>query len=255
MTKIMLVNDNDDERDFLEQVLTRLNFEVIAVKKGSILSEQLIDHFPDVVFASTLGKNEKILMALAKIKEARGKPKVVFIRQEKEKKPLSPDKRKVIDGVVYSPIDPFKLIEVLSTVTSVEIAELRKLYNDMLKSKKETHNIDPMDAPADSIILGGTSSQKKSDNSKIITTGGVSLNKSAGGVLVIDYERKKKYQEICNQLNKEKKEPPQFDSNRLRELQKMQSNSVKEEPEVKENRKHFLKTLFTMEPQKKPEEE
>ena len=113
MLKIMLVLDNATDQEFLDKVLTRLGFKVISMSKGVNFSEQLIDHFPDLVFASTLGRNQKILSALAKIKEARGKPKLVFVRQEKESSPLNAEQKKVIDGVLYSPIDPFKLIDLL----------------------------------------------------------------------------------------------------------------------------------------------
>ena len=248
----MLVNDNDAERDFLEQVLARLTYNVIAVKKGSVLSEQLLDHFPDVVFASTLGKNQKILTALAKIKEARGKPKVVFIRQERESTPLNADQKKVIDAVIYSPIDPFKLIEVLSMVTPLELSELRKLYNEMLQADRGV--IENVEISPEPVSINNTKIKINEDGSKIITTGGSTVQKSGRGILIIDNERKQKYQEICNNLNKEQKEVPQFNGARLRELQREQTENVSEDPDVKGNRKHFLKTLFTMEPRKTEEE-
>lgn len=257
MSKIMLVIDNEPEREFLEKVLKRLEYEVISMSKGSILSEQLLDHFPDVVFASTLGKNQKILTALAKIKEARGKPKVVFVRQERESSPLNVDQKKVIDGVIYSPIDPFKLIDVLSNVTPKTLQELRTLYNEMLQKDKSKKVIgdatEQIDGDKTKVFgVDGVEINTNPDGSKIISKGGVSVNKSAGSgsVLIIDSQRKQKYQAIVDKLNSESKgPPPQFNSKKLRDLQKEQTKNVSEDEEVKKNRKHFLKTLFTMDPQ------
>ncbi|MCJ8276416.1 MAG: response regulator [Bdellovibrionales bacterium] len=269
MTKIMLVIDNDAERDFLEKVLERLQYEVISMTKGSVLAEQLLDHFPDVVFASTLGKNQKILTALSKIKQARGKPKVVFVRQERESSPLNADQKKVIDSVIYSPIDPFKLIDVLSQVTNRSLQELRTLYNEMLQKDKPNKVTDVSDDVVEQIDadvnpkedlsptpdsrvfgLGGVKINTNTDGSKVITKGGgVSVNKSESGVLIIDYKRKEKYQQIVDQLKTENQTLPQeFDSKKLRDLQKEQSKNVSEDEDVKKNRKHFLKTLFTMDP-------
>lgn len=231
----MLVLDNDAERVFLDKVLTRLGYEVISMKKGAVLSEQLLDHFPDVVFAATLGKNQKILTALAKIKEARGKPKVVFVRLEREAAPLNADQKKVVDGVLYSPIDPFKLLDTLAHVTQRDLQELRQLYNEMLQ-KERGLEVEPT-IP--------TAPQKKTD---------YATSKDDSGVLIIDYTRREKYKEICKNLSKEKREIPEFDATKLRELQKKQSKSVSEDADVKANRKHFLKTLFTMDPKKKASE-
>ena len=135
-SKIMLVVENLDDQEFLEKVLERLKYTVISMKKGRDLSEQLIDHFPDVVFASTLGRNTKLLNALGKIKEVRGKPKLVFVKMKNESHALNSDQKSIIDGTLYTPVDPFKLIDLLAATTDVDIIELRRRYNEMLARDK-----------------------------------------------------------------------------------------------------------------------
>ena len=275
----MLVLDNKEDQDFLEKVLVRLRYTVIAMRQGVDLSEQLIDHFPDVVFASTLGRNERILSALGKIKEIRGKPKLVFVRQEKESVNLSPEQKKIIDGVLYSPVDPFKLIDLLASTTEVPIVELRRRYNEMLEkekagapvskrnqsdtievkgdvsSKSETHKVSSSQEFGDTTVFGKGGAVS---DDKIHVTGDTgshpiakeSVRSKSSSSLIHDEKRKNKYAEWTKRAEKENAEfvKKTVDVEKLRASQKKQSEEIQEEPEVKENRKHFLKTMFSMNP-------
>ncbi len=308
MSKIMLVLDNKEDQNFLEKVLFRLDYKVISMKKGLEITEQLIDHFPDVVFASTLGKNEKILSALGKIKEVRGKPKLVFVKQEKESGFLSQEQKRIIDGVLYSPVDPFKLIDLLASTTEVNIVELRKRYNEMLASDRGgggkpgltkvsgnagtddygstqvmgkvantgeddvTYNVtgrvqdtyikpEPTEREKPSHesreSFEETPKPKKlppdtADKEKIETKQSESNETSN---LIHDEARKKKYDEWTKKLQKEGPPPEPIDIQALRDKQAEQAKKIHEEPSIKANRKHFLKTLFGMSPEdvkKKP---
>jgi CheY-like chemotaxis protein len=315
MEKIMLVLDNQDDQQFLEKVLEKLQYVVISMKKGRDLSEQLIDHFPDVVFASTLGRNEKILNALGKIKKIRGKPKLVFVRQEKESSSLSSEQKKIIDGTLYSPVDPFKLLDLLSTTTEVELPELRRRYNEMLNfdrghkikggvtqevsdtdradfeipkpNQKDTKDfgstqvIGKKRKPAEvnyevvkgkhketeTYVKGDPSAKEKSpfqrDPEALDETPSEDYAKSPGHTeleakktstdtqqdLIHDEERKKKYAEWTERMKKESDPPLPIDIQKLRQLQSQQSKEIEETPTVKENRKHFLKTLFSISPE------
>ena len=361
MAKIMLVVDNDADQNFLEKVLKKLKFQVISMNKGNDLSEQLIDHFPDVVFASTLGRNEKILNALGKIKEIRGKPKLVFVKQEKESSRLSPEQKKIIDGVLYSPVDPFKLIDVLANTTEVEIKELRQRYNEMLKGDRgdtqgaagytkvsgkvgtdfgttqvmgkvategdiavsgnptiktpqgtykkpehaakggegevlsghqhqtKNHNAEVFDDVGESTSgassVDGGDNFEKADSTAVAGTeathdhqadsqtqqthasdGGAEAAQTevspeqhkpistpekdaSDGSLIHDQDRKSKYDAIVANLEKADDRPLAIDGQKLRQLQAAQSEEVSEGTEVKQNRKHFLKTLFGIKPE------
>lgn len=298
MTKIMLVIENQSDQDFLEKILKKLSFMVVTLKKGSDLSEQLIDHFPDLVFASILGKNEKALNALGKIKESRGKPKLVFVRQERETEALNDEQQRVVDSVLYSPIDPFKLIDVLAATTGVDVQELRSHYNQVvLRDRKigadkmwvesgqqddygtttlinsevasqeqqyqntdaapaaethiqlgkeapepETHVASSVTTPlsAETVVQRPLNPNQESDVQKVTTETGS-----------VDPVRKKKYDAICAELKKNSKPHKAIDGQKLREKQAMQSREVKEDVGVRENRKHFIKTLFSMVPNKK----
>lgn len=339
MEKIMLVLDNAADQNFLEKMLDRLNFEVISMKKGSDLSRQLIDHFPDVVFASTLGKNQKILSALAKIKQARGKPKLVFVRQEREAKPLTLEQQKVIDGVLNVPIDPLKLVELLAETTESTLDELREHYGNFIGGKRnegsfkvsgastdydgeDVHRIDNTpryendvkkikgdkaspeithvrDTKKKSTVLdalhpyadknqgninhihdvernlektspthGNESSQDGIDHShsddfpfdasKLAAASSQVSNRKGqrktswagqfgtADKLISDVERKQKYEQFCKMQKSTKPKNKVLDGKRLKRLQKMQAESVSEPEDAKENRKHFLKTLFSM---------
>lgn len=286
MSKIMLVLDNKDDQEFLEKVLQRMQYQVISMKNGADLSAQLIDHFPDVVFASTLGRNEKILNALGKIKEVRGKPKLVFVKQEKESSSLSENQKKIIDGVLYSPVDPFKLIDILASTTEVGIIELRKRYNDMLASDRgeapvidgsapdveepEDPNFKKVSERKESAEYGATQviGKKRKAGETEVEFESVKGQKADMGTykkpedstvrksgtensLLYDEARKKKYDEWAAKSKAENPNPPEaVDIQKLRELQSKQSEEIEEPVSVKENRKHFLKTLFSMDPNK-----
>lgn len=279
MSKIMLVLDNSTDQDFLDKILQRLGFNVISMKKGVDLSEQLLDHFPEIVFASTLGRNEKILTALFRIKQARGKPKLVVLKQEKESAPLSEEQRKIIDGVLYSPIDPFKLIDLLTNLTGEDIVNLRRKYNEMLQKEKgeKPPDVDfgatrvvgkQVKAPATIYIPGEAPPERLGDeyieesyphakpeeyyeevkeSRKDIPPEPTPVSQGVRNI-ISDEQRKKKYEKISAQLKRENTDIKVLDSKKLRALQKKQSEKIQESQQVKENRSHFLQTLFTMNP-------
>ncbi|MEM7647207.1 MAG: response regulator [Pseudomonadota bacterium] len=278
MSKIMLVLDNKDDQEFLDKIMGRLKYQVISMTNGSDLSAQLIDHFPDVVFASTLGRNQRILNALGKIKQVRGKPKLVFVKQQKETSSLTAEQKKIIDGVLYSPVDPSKLIDVLAHTTDVDIADLRQRYNDMLDHDRgasisvkgavedDDLNFKKVSSSEKSQDFGSTQvigkKRKKGEETidYVAIEGkeiegeaykkpdvGVKSRSHASSPLIYDESRKKKYDELTKKLKAEN--PPSdkiVDIQKLRELQNTQSQEITEDKSVKENRKHFLKTLFTM---------
>lgn len=310
--KIMLVLDSPEDQEFLEKVLERLKYTVISLGRGKDLSEQLIDHFPDVVFASTLGRNAKILSALGKIKEVRGKPKLVFVKQKNEKHTLSPAQRDIIDGTLYTPVDPFKLIDLLASTTDIDIIELRRRYNEMLardRGKIGAKGLSGEESSAqDNFELGqGDGSEKKTadygqtqvfgrdkkahdtrvddveekqsrdveldddlDEHKHRNRGGVELTTKPATThavppsaeeasqkskkvqqsssLIYDEERKKRYKEWTDRMNASGEKPNAIDVQELRKRQMEQAQQIKENPKIKNNRKHFLKTLFSIDP-------
>ncbi len=303
-SKIMLVIDNKEDQEFLEKVLVRLKYAVISMKNGVDLSEQLIDHFPDVVFASTLGRNAKILNALGKIKEVRGKPKLVFVKLKNEKNTLTNVQKEIIDGTLYSPIDPFKLIDLLAHTTELDKIELRRRYNEMLQkdrggfkkpgASEEDAETDVSDAPSENPLareqrknqqkdygstqVMGRSSKKATNqisNESPEFYGTVEMGEDAepspstqeipsketfaaepnpvadqasSDSLINDPVRQKKYQELAEKFKKANGEPKPIDIQKLREKQKAQAQEISEDPKVKLDRKHFLKTLFSISP-------
>lgn len=263
----MLVLDNSTDQAFLGKVLERLEFNVISMKKGVDLSEQLLDHFPEIVFASTLGKNEKILSGLAKIKAVRGKPMIVVVRQEKESAALNQEQRSIIDGVLYSPIDPFKLIDLMVNLTGRDIVELRHKYNEgLLKDKPEPPPIDygittvvgKQTRPPEMVYVGGVVAPKEEleddpnfadeENAEDEESRSFNMEPTPSRSIIFDESRKKKYNQICSELGKEKSPQKILDTKKLRDMQRKQSEKIQESPIVKENRSQFLQALFTMKP-------
>jgi|GEM_PF-2252315 len=209
----MLVIENQMEQQFLEKFTRRLGFHTASVSKTQVVADQLRDFFPEVVFASAIGKESKTVNALAKIKASRGIPKVVFVRPENDNSPLSPAQKKVVDGVLYSPIDPFKLIDVLAETMELSADQLRSKYKDMAVTDSETL------AP-----------QKKSAR--------------PGKVLLFDSERKQKYDQIVADIEEGNKNHGLFDTKKFKELQKAQAAKANDDPELETLKKSFVKTLF-----------
>ncbi len=268
MSKIMLVLENKDDQNFLEKILSRLHYQVIAMRHGLDLSEQLIDHFPDVVFAATLGKNERTLSALGKIKEMRGKPKLVFVKQEKESGALSEEQKRIIDGVLYSPIDPFKLIDVLADTTETSITELRRRYNESIELDRKSTKAQVLrgtsDRTNDSISVTGHVQPKNVESSDIPIKetktnwshkeegnkqSSTEQKKENQSTLIYDSNRSEKYKNYLKNVKKPEDSPDTLDGHRVRKLQKQQSEQIHENDDVKKNRKHFLKTLFSTNPE------
>jgi len=227
MAKVMLVLESSEDMDFLKKILTGLGLEVILMRKGENISEQLIDHLPDIVFASTLGRNQKILMTLNNIKKTRGKPRLVYIRNDKDMTPLSPEQRKIIDGALHSPVDPGQLIDVVASTTDLDIEDLKRRYKQLRRLKDKDFTI----------LQGGMGEEDENMASE-------------AHLIIHDPGRKEKYNEICRSLGKTGKGHKQLNTQELRQRQKQQMAELKEDDVVEKQRKHFIKTLFSMEPKK-----
>ncbi len=227
MAKVMLVLENSEDMDFLKKILTGLGLEVIVMRKGEDITEKLIDHLPDIVFASTLGRNQKILTTLHHIKKTRGKPRLVYIRNDKDMTPLSSEQRKIIDGALHSPIDPVQLIDVVASTTSLEIEDLKKRYKQMRRFKDKDLDIDQ------SGITEGDKDSTTKDH-----------------FLIHDPGRKEKYDKIYQAQKLARVEHKQLNTQELRQRQKLQMAELKEDKAVEKERKHFIKTLFSMDPKK-----
>lgn len=223
----MLVLESSEDMEFLKKILTGLGLEVILMQKGEDITEQLIDHLPDIVFASTLGRNQKILSTLNNIKKARGKPRLVYIRNDKDMAPLTSEQRKIIDGALHSPVDPVQLIDVVASTTDLDISDLKKRYNSLRRSKDGEYII----------AQGGSDLDEEGESAK---------NHS----LIHDPSRKEKYDKICQDSNQIGRERTQLNTQELRQRQKLQMAELKEDKAVEKERKHFIKTLFSMDPKK-----
>jgi response regulator RpfG family c-di-GMP phosphodiesterase len=219
-TKVMLVLESPEDMDFLLRVLENLGLEVIIMQKGEDLSEKLIDYFPDVVFASTLGRNEQILSTLGKIKRVRGKPRLVYIRSDRDNAPLSVEQRKIIDGVLYSPIDPLRLLDVVASTSNLDISELRERYKKI--KGDDSDRMIRVKAP-ESEGLPSTSSNMISDQS-----------------------RREKYKKICDGLIAQGH--GQLNTQVLRQKQKQQSQDLSPDVEHDKKKKQFVKALFSAKP-------
>lgn len=227
MAKVMLVLENSEDMDFLKKILTGLGLEVILIRKDENITEQLIDYLPDIVFASTLGRNQKILMTLNNIKKTRGKPRLVYVRTDKDMTPLTSEQRKIIDGALHSPIDPMQLIDLVASTTNLDVDDLKRRYKQLRRHKEPDFNI-----AQDGVVEA--EEEARSD----------------AHFLVHDPGRKEKYDKICQSHKESGIEHKQLNTQELRQRQKLQMAELKEDKAVEKKRKHFIKTLFSMEPKK-----
>ena len=221
MHTVMLVIDSEIERMFLNKLIKRLGFNVISARNSKELAAELSKSFPDVVFASIIGKSSQTLNSLAAIKAAKGVPKVVFVRNSKDSTPLTSQQKAIVDGLLYSPIDPFKLLDILAKTTGIPFNSLKEKYREMVMREQ-----------------GGGSPQPKKD-SKLIWQPGRLINDSA---------RNEKYKQICADLAETNKNHAEFNPDKFRELQKAQAEANQESPEHRKLKKDFIKTLFSATP-------
>ena len=228
----MLVIDNELERKFLEKLVKRLGFPAVSISRTTKLADGLRDFFPDIVFASMLGRSSKTLDALAHIKVERGIPKIVFVRSAKDTVPLNAQQKRIVDGVLYSPIDPFKLIEILSKTTGMELNELKERYRELLGRDRGQQETQVVTSQQPTI---GSSSQQPRET------------------LIIDSTRREKYDSIVVGLKEKNKEHQKdFDTKRFKELTKVDPELLQQEdPEQKALKKNFISKLFSATPKKK----
>ena len=85
----------------------------------------------------------------------------------------------------------------------------------------------------------------------VAVEGSIAENSSSesSSPLIYDNNRKSRYDSIVKKLDESGQKPTPLDVEKLRSKQKEQSSKVEEDKSVKANRKHFLKTMFSMKPE------
>lgn len=206
--KIILVIENAREQDFLDKLLRRLGFNVLVAGKAEGMTHELSNFVPDLVFASILGKKSYTLKALAKVRDARGIPKVVLVRGGQDQVPLTNDQKQIVDGLLKSPIDPFEMLTVLADQLSLPLDELKNRYHQALKG-----------------------SARKSEASGF------------GSLIKFQQSKSEGYQTIVDKMSSENFEIS-FNTEKLKKIGKEQSAKASNDKDLVDLKKEFLKKLF-----------
>ncbi|MCX6668127.1 MAG: response regulator [Euryarchaeota archaeon] len=79
MTKIMIVDDEEDLREMLDLYLKKEGFETNTAEDGADFLRKIDDFQPDLVTLDVMMPGLKTTDILEKLKEKKGKPKIILL--------------------------------------------------------------------------------------------------------------------------------------------------------------------------------
>lgn len=138
MHSILLNIENAVEYNFVQTLLTRVGFNILAIRKGADMKNILENNFPEVVITSRMGREQNTLHELMKIKESRGVPKFIWLGAPSQFNKLNHDQKEMIDGMVSTPIQPERLIETICQMIGVDVGHFKDRYRDLYKKEVGT---------------------------------------------------------------------------------------------------------------------
>ncbi|MDZ4662265.1 MAG: hypothetical protein SGJ18_11675 [Pseudomonadota bacterium] len=140
MKRVMLVVEEPKESQFLESLLRKLKFDIEVIKISFM--DKYLSFRPEVIFVTAKGKKISGIEIAKRINGKGEGPKIFLVVSPLSK--LKPqDLMNVnVSGYVETPINPIKVIELLSHHCHLDAAVLRENLNKALKGtapKAEGH--------------------------------------------------------------------------------------------------------------------
>jgi DNA-binding NtrC family response regulator len=131
MKNILLVFEHSIEFDFIRVVLTTLGFNAFSLHKSSEVRSKIKQNAPELIMTSTLAGKGEILNELLQRRETTGLPKVVWVGSPQQHRKLTSSQLPLIDAVLFTPIQPEKLITIVCELTNIPVKEILQKYQDI----------------------------------------------------------------------------------------------------------------------------
>ncbi len=161
MRKILLLVEDFNEIVFLDTILKKLGWDVLAQQAEFGLSELLLSFSPDILVITAKGKKLDGLKVSERIKKNnKGFPKIIILKNSKQEFDKDVLKKMGINASLNSPISVNKLLFVLEKMGGMSALEAQKKLSNF-RSKKEDE--------AEGSILAAQNEQEL--NFKTIVTG------------------------------------------------------------------------------------
>lgn len=213
MKRILLILEDLNEQNFIEVLLKKISFDVLSIRKESVINETVLGFRPDVVISTGEGSKISGHRVVTQIKAKGVDPKLILLFSINQAADKSITSKYKYDFLLETPINPIGLITAICKVVGID--------KDPVIKKYEKLPISQLDQSADSELQIISYKNKKKS------------------------ERAAKYDEIL-------KNAPQSKENGFarkkvnEELQKIRDfeKENKDVKEIDEERKKFVSALF-----------
>ena len=126
----MTVEDYN-ELVFVETILRKVGFDVLSLQNDSAVSEKLLEFRPELVLASMRGRRVNGVKIGARLRRARGLPKLILFFSGSPGPTAEELKQASPDAVLSSPIQPKELIRAVAEQLQMDVAALAERYEKL----------------------------------------------------------------------------------------------------------------------------
>lgn len=164
----MVFLQSTSEKKFVQLLLKKLGFQVHSLDKDYNLGDQIIEVLPELLIAANFGQHKASIDVIKKLRDNKKIPKVILIKPPHEDAVQLPeDQQSMIEEVVWSPIEPLKLIEAIASVLKMDVVQLKQKYTNVYGSVATVGNANATTGSS-GIIYVGDNEKKEHGYSDVI---------------------------------------------------------------------------------------
>ncbi len=137
MRRILLLLEEYNELVFIETFLRKIGFDVLGIQKPGKLDSSILSFNPSMIFISGKSKQIPALQIAKGLKEKfkEKSPQIIFLYSGKPPE-WSESENLPVDGFLNSPIDPVKVIQLLSEKVGLDQEKLIEKYDKMVVARE-----------------------------------------------------------------------------------------------------------------------
>ncbi len=137
MRRILILIEEYNEMVFIETFLRKIGFDVVGIQKASKLEGELLSFNPNILFISGKSKQIPAVEICKDILKKHGEssPNIIYLYSGKPTESMM-ELDGLVSAFIESPVDPGKLIHIISVIGEMDEEKLINKYQKMVSARE-----------------------------------------------------------------------------------------------------------------------
>jgi CheY-like chemotaxis protein len=135
MAKILLVIDDYNELLYIETLLKRMGFDVLALNKDANVADSVLGFFPELVLATLKGPMVDGVKVSVRVKKQAPGAKVVLLYPENQSPQLTSEQKSKVDALIETPVQPQDTLLIMAQLLKMDGEALIEKFEKLSKAR------------------------------------------------------------------------------------------------------------------------